>query len=58
MELERYKIWVRIGPNQTQTTDAYVWARGAYEAKQLAEAQYGQGSVLSYTLDQPAESTD
>ena len=42
-----YAIWVRI--NDFQTANTFVWANNDYEAKMLAEAQYGQGNVLNYT---------
>lgn len=43
----KYAIWVRI--NAYQTANTFVWANNDYEAKMLAEAQYGQGNVLNYT---------
>lgn len=43
----KYAIWVRI--NDYQTANTFVWANNDYEAKMLAEAQYGQGNVLNYT---------
>lgn len=43
----KYLIWVRI--NDYQTANTYVWANDDYQAKLLAEAQYGQGNVLSYS---------
>lgn len=43
----KYLIWVRI--NQYQTANTYVYANNDYEAKMLAEAQYGVGNVLNYT---------
>ena len=43
----KYQLWVRI--NQLQTANAVVWADNDYSAKQLGEAQYGQGNVLNYT---------
>ena len=43
----QYQLWVRI--NQTQTANTVVYADNDYTAKQLGEAQYGQGNVLSYT---------
>jgi hypothetical protein len=42
----QYTIWVRI--NSTQTANTVVYADNDYTAKQLAEAQYGAGNVLSY----------
>jgi hypothetical protein len=41
-----YKVWVRI--TETQTINIVVQAGSDYEAKLIAEAQYGQGNVLSY----------
>ena len=35
---------------QYQTAFAIVYADNDYQAKQLAELQYGVGSVLNYTL--------
>ena len=46
--MNRYLIWVRI--NAYQTANTIVCAENAWAAKQLAEAQYGIGSVLNYTL--------
>ena len=43
----QYRVWVRI--NAFQTADAVVWADDDWQAKMLAEAQYGQGNVLNYT---------
>jgi len=43
----KYAIWVRI--NQFQTANTFVFANNDYEAKMLAEAQYGQGNVLNYS---------
>jgi hypothetical protein len=43
----QYQLWVRI--NQTQTANTVVWAENDYAAKQLGEAQYGQGNVLNYS---------
>ena len=47
-KMNRYLIWVRI--NAYQTANTIVYAENAWAAKQLAEAQYGIGSVLNYTL--------
>ena len=47
-KMSRYLIWVRI--NAYQTANTIVYAENAWAAKQLAEAQYGIGSVLNYTL--------
>lgn len=46
-EFYTYKIWVRI--NQYQTTETIIKAKTDYDAKMLAEAQYGVGNVLNYT---------
>ena len=43
----QYAIWVRI--NQLQTANTVLWADNDYQAKMLAEAQYGQGNVLNYS---------
>ncbi len=43
----KYAIWVRL--NSLQTANTFVWANNDYEAKMLAEAQYGAGNVLNYT---------
>lgn len=43
----KYEVWVRV--NDYQTANTVVWAETDYEAKLLAEAQYGQGNVLNYT---------
>ena len=45
--MKQYRLWVRI--NQTQTANTSVFADNAYLAKQLGEAQYGVGNVLSYS---------
>ena len=44
--MKQYRLWVRI--NSLQTADTIVYAENAYTAKQLGEAQYGVGNVLSY----------
>ena len=43
----KYQLWVRI--NQLQTANTVVFADNDLVAKQLGEAQYGAGNVLSYT---------
>lgn len=43
----KYKIWVRI--NDYQTTETIIVAKTDYDAKMLAEAQYGAGNILNYT---------
>jgi hypothetical protein len=43
----KYALWVRI--NSTQTANTVVYADNDLAAKQLGEAQYGQGNVLNYS---------
>jgi hypothetical protein len=43
----KFQLLVKLNPYQTAYT--VVWASNALEAKQLGEAQYGEGSVLNYT---------
>lgn len=43
----RYTVWIRLNPYQT--TQVQVQANSDYDAKMIAEAQYGQGNVLNYT---------
>jgi hypothetical protein len=43
-----YLVWVRI--NQYQTVHVRISADHDYQAKQIAEAQYGTGNVLNYSL--------
>lgn len=43
----RYKLWIRI--DTLTTIDAYIYADHDYQAKMIAEAQYGVGNVLNYT---------
>jgi hypothetical protein len=47
--MNKYNVWVRIS-NYGQTTNVIIHANNDYEAKLIAEAQYGQGNVLGYTL--------
>jgi len=42
-----YKVWLKI--NEYQTTETLVVAKSDYDAKLLAEAQYGVENVLNYT---------
>ena len=44
--MRRYVLWVRITASQTVNT--IVFAENELAAKQLGEAQYGIGNVLSY----------
>jgi hypothetical protein len=46
--MNTYLVWVRI--NQLQTVHVRIQADQDYQAKQIAEAQYGAGNVLNYTL--------
>ena len=43
----KYAVWARI--NSLQTINTIVWADTDYQAKQIAEAQYGHGNVLNYS---------
>lgn len=45
--MHRFQVWVRLTPYQT--AHVIISASSDYEAKMLAEAQYGSGSVLGYT---------
>ena len=45
--MKRYVLWVRV--SATQTANTVVFAENELAAKQLGEAQYGIGNVLSYT---------
>lgn len=42
-----YEVWIRI--NDFQTTHVRIQAKSDYDAKMIAEAQYGVGNVLNYT---------
>ena len=42
----RYNIWVRL--NQFQTANTVINADNDWQAKMIAEAQYGVGNVLNY----------
>lgn len=46
--MNTYLVWVRI--NDYQTVHVRIMADHDYQAKLIAEAQYGAGSVLNYTL--------
>lgn len=43
----QYRVWIKL--NQLQTAHVIVNADNDYQAKMIAEAQYGQGMVLGYT---------
>jgi hypothetical protein len=43
----RYTVWVRI--NDYQTINTIVFADHDYQAKMIAESQYGYGNVLNYS---------
>ena len=43
----KFNVWIRLNPYQT--TNVIIYASNGYEAKMLAEAQYGSGNVLNYT---------
>lgn len=48
--MHKYKLWVRI--NEYQTAFTVIYAENDWAAKQLGEAQYGTGNVLSYTREE------
>ena len=43
----KYAIWARI--NAYQTDNTVVWAGDDYQAKRIAESQFGVGNVLNYS---------
>lgn len=45
----KYAIWFRIGTDHQRTGNAVIFADGDYNAKAIAEAQFGVGQVLSYS---------
>jgi hypothetical protein len=45
--MNQYRVWVRINPFQTAHVLLYADSDGV--VRQLAELQYGVGSVLSWT---------
>ena len=45
--MKTYEVWVRLSPYQT--TVIRITARSDYDAKMIAEAQFGVGNVLNYT---------
>jgi hypothetical protein len=46
--MQKYSVWVRI--NRDVTTFTFVWASSGYEARRIAEAQYGAGNVIDWSL--------
>jgi hypothetical protein len=44
----RYTVWIRLNPYQT--ANVVICADNDWQAKLIAEAQYGPGSVLNYSL--------
>lgn len=46
--MNKYQVWVKIG--NYQTAHVIMHASNDNEVKLLAEAQYGRGNVLNYTL--------
>ena len=46
-KMYKYQVWVRINPLQTIHT--IVYASNDFDAKMIAETQFGQGNVLNYT---------
>lgn len=45
--MHQYRVWIRV--SSTQTAFTIIYADSDWEAKKLAEAQYGVGNVLNYT---------
>jgi hypothetical protein len=45
--MNQYRVWIRINAYQTATVLVYAEHDGV--VRQLAELQYGSGSVLSWT---------
>jgi hypothetical protein len=43
----KFNVWIRLNPYQT--ANVIIHASHGYEAKMIAEAQYGSGNVLNYT---------
>lgn len=46
--MQKYSVWVRV--NRDMTTFTFVWASSGYEARRIAEAQYGVGNVIDWSL--------
>ena len=42
-----YNVWIRLNPYQT--ANVHVQADNDWQAKMIAESQYGSGNVLNYT---------
>jgi len=47
--MHKFKLLVRLPNGMTTTT--FVWAESDYAARQLGEAQYGKGNILSCQKD-------
>ena len=47
MAMRQYRLWVRL--RNGTTTNTIVTAENDHAAKQLGEAQFGVGNVLTYT---------
>lgn len=45
--MKKYAVWARI--NAYQTINTFVWAENDYQAKLIAEAQFGVGNVLNWS---------
>jgi hypothetical protein len=43
----KYTVWIRL--NQYQTANVLVSADNDWQAKMIAESQYGSGNVLNYS---------
>lgn len=46
--MSAYRVWIRL--NAYQTAHVIVYAENDAACRLVAEAQYGTGSVLNYTL--------
>lgn len=46
--MKTYTVWVRL--NNLQTTHVRIQANSDWECKLIAEAQYGKGNVLNYSV--------
>ena len=45
--MKKFILWVRL--NSLQTTNTFIFASSALEAKWLGERQFGLGNVLNYS---------
>ena len=44
----KYKVWVNL-PKENRTIHTIIWADHDYDAKLIAEAQFGVGNVWGYS---------